>query len=1772
MKRRLINLLTLLMLICMGSTDVWAATGLAAVNDATNELILHVDGSSVPLTFDSETGGYTVVARMEIHSEFYFTDSNGIVYGSSGGDDAYVTPSTTPTLQPNGEPFYSVSGAEYSVTLNADLQMSVSYIGMVDIDPGWEINGETTAMDNIIGTKNLGKFEPNEFTITQEQLDAIGGAFKFCLRNYAMNRTYMADTDHRLITSTNCTNLPLHYSYTDSPYTYYFEIRQPGTYRVFLNYNTTKFNLSVESDWPTAPSYKLGRTRTTVNGTNTNYYPIYYDEDTGTYKLTVQFLLQKGDIYWIEDAEGNQYGGNGSTTLSSSSPEISLLNLEDDGQLLQWASPPCEHLSMTVDESGLPYRLKGNIWAEPGIYLFGNPSGWEYKNKLKFVERYGHPGEYMFTGYIEGGGGQFYISKMDEDGSGNLYTSPYESLSQENSTDVPMSGGYAFTVPEGYYTLILNFNETTPTITISGWPGYYLHGMATEMWSYLNEYKFTEVADMPGIYRLTAEIKQPKFGSTTFFVADKKLENSQSATSCFLGATTTSGSGTLVLTEDNATNVPLTLDGNSFEMGLGSYTFELNTNSDTPTLSVVGWGNEQPTSTYEMAYDYSLPGWVFEYDAETDSYFTVQTVEAGKEFWVDIDGGEIHCTHTGNMVIDKNHPTDILLVPNGDGGTLTMPESGTYTFRFKVTANGLLFSVEWPVPNYYLTDEIWDDNTGGLVERKIPFTYKGDGVYELNDIEFEQDHSFWFKRELNGEDEYYGNITGDLTVTPKDMNLVISSWHTSGNLSMGLAGTYSLIINEQDGSSILTVRFPMQQITIAYDFSERGAFTYDAATNTYSLEFTADAGKPIWFLNKTQGSIIQVPEEITLDRNNSNNISLIEGDDANSLYLSNGGRFTFKLKPTDNGYLLNVVWPEPDYMLTYGPTSPGYNSSTPFTRNGDGNWTLEVNFADAPDLLDEINEKDLLFTGTGYSVEEIYFVDEGVKVPVWTNDGWLGEINWSSKYRFGGIRLHALECCYIFPQDVWEKMKSNPFFVTIKGASPSIRITTGWWNTNYTASLIEPGYDKLTRNGDGCWTAELTVTEDWANDNLFTIGVDDLSLCVDGVSTMYGYGVPYDYSHPTNDKCQNIPLVCGDGSYCIKLPAGTYPFTINPDHTLSIDWPFEQQKFYIAGTMTNNYDWLNMEEMVYNEQANTFEYEFTVEDSPVFFSITDKMLEENDEAHWNDMNANHRYAPAFDYATELTQINTPIQLQKQKGEMKITVPGTYKISLDSDFKLSVTGWTEQTTDMVNIITNGDLEGDDMSCFFKVESPSVDAVPATYTAGAGKNGSRGIVIQSNDNPTNEWDTQFLIRLPQTLPAGTTYRISFDCKASQTASGTSQIHAEPQQYITWDAFGSVNFTTEWQHFEATGTLTDAQSPENNLMRTFCILLANTETANNYYFDNIVIEIDKNQVVPFAVVEEAPTAKDLTYTGSAQELVNPGDASGGTMQYSLDGTNYSPDIPTGTDVGEYIVYYKVVGDADHSDTEPATVSVTIEEAGQEIELTDISQLENTIYLEPHDIRTGSQSTLSFKMKNNVPIRGFQFDLYMPEGLTTATSSNGKVLASLDATRLPEGDEHQLTISIQDDGAIRFLCNSQYDENFATGDDIVLTLKVDVSEDMPEGDYPIDLKKIKLSESNINNSYPTSLVRSKVTVSSYVPGDVNGDGEVDISDYISVANYIHGNSADGFIFKAGDVNGDGEIDITDYIGISNIIHTGSPSGNSQAGAKAAVFLPEESQELDPE
>ena len=89
------------------------------------------------------------------------------------------------------------------------------------------------------------------------------------------------------------------------------------------------------------------------------------------------------------------------------------------------------------------------------------------------------------------------------------------------------------------------------------------------------------------------------------------------------------------------------------------------------------------------------------------------------------------------------------------------------------------------------------------------------------------------------------------------------------------------------------------------------------------------------------------------------------------------------------------------------------------------------------------------------------------------------------------------------------------------------------------------------------------------------------------------------------------------------------------------------------------------------------------------------------------------------------------------------------------------------------------------------------------------------------------------------------------------------------------------------------------------------------------NVTIKV--NKATP--TFTAPPAQENLTYTGQEQALITAGMTDYGTMQYSLtENGTYSQDIPTGTDAGTYTVWYRVIGDANHNDTAPASVAVRI------------------------------------------------------------------------------------------------------------------------------------------------------------------------------------------------------------------------------------------------------
>ncbi|MBR6029754.1 MAG: InlB B-repeat-containing protein [Clostridia bacterium] len=82
-------------------------------------------------------------------------------------------------------------------------------------------------------------------------------------------------------------------------------------------------------------------------------------------------------------------------------------------------------------------------------------------------------------------------------------------------------------------------------------------------------------------------------------------------------------------------------------------------------------------------------------------------------------------------------------------------------------------------------------------------------------------------------------------------------------------------------------------------------------------------------------------------------------------------------------------------------------------------------------------------------------------------------------------------------------------------------------------------------------------------------------------------------------------------------------------------------------------------------------------------------------------------------------------------------------------------------------------------------------------------------------------------------------------------------------------------------------------------------------------------------------APAARYPIYSGSLQLLAEAGTVTGGEMQYAL-GTDaaaaptsgWSTAVPAATDVGTYYVWYRVIGDSTHSDTEAAVITAWIAE----------------------------------------------------------------------------------------------------------------------------------------------------------------------------------------------------------------------------------------------------
>lgn len=107
---------------------------------------------------------------------------------------------------------------------------------------------------------------------------------------------------------------------------------------------------------------------------------------------------------------------------------------------------------------------------------------------------------------------------------------------------------------------------------------------------------------------------------------------------------------------------------------------------------------------------------------------------------------------------------------------------------------------------------------------------------------------------------------------------------------------------------------------------------------------------------------------------------------------------------------------------------------------------------------------------------------------------------------------------------------------------------------------------------------------------------------------------------------------------------------------------------------------------------------------------------------------------------------------------------------------------------------------------------------------------------------------------------------------------------------------------------------------------IIITDKENGNYTVSGNTTFTIDKAQATC-----TPPTANDLTYNGTAQQLFGPGSTQDGTLVYSMyrNGGYVEYGNFCATSAKNYTIWYKVTGDSNHTTSEVNSITVTIKPA---------------------------------------------------------------------------------------------------------------------------------------------------------------------------------------------------------------------------------------------------
>lgn len=204
-----------------------------------------------------------------------------------------------------------------------------------------------------------------------------------------------------------------------------------------------------------------------------------------------------------------------------------------------------------------------------------------------------------------------------------------------------------------------------------------------------------------------------------------------------------------------------------------------------------------------------------------------------------------------------------------------------------------------------------------------------------------------------------------------------------------------------------------------------------------------------------------------------------------------------------------------------------------------------------------------------------------------------------------------------------------------------------------------------------------------------------------------------------------------------------------------------------------------------------------------------------------------------------------------------------------------------------------------------------------------------------------DGEWSSTIPSAINAGT-YTVKYKAAAShgyyESDEGTVSVTiAKAAQVYTVPEARSLTYSGDSQYLTTTGSATYGTlyySADGTNWSTTRVSKTSADTYTSYW--KITGDSNHEDVASTSVSTTiskatpsytAPTAMSgLEYNGTSQTLLSAGSTSDGTIEYSSDNTNWSTSVPAASSVNTHRVYWRLIGDSNHTDKSATYIDVTI------------------------------------------------------------------------------------------------------------------------------------------------------------------------------------------------------------------------------------------------------